>query len=406
VKSKLLSLFLLMITAGCGNLQPTPILINGATLTPTPIPLAESVEVITHDNVNRVETLGNLAGVEPVSTVFSYDISPDGTRLAGLNNTQLLSWDLVTGTLVFSTDRLGATRVYYSPDKTELYTVDEVGNVNVTNDRGIFQTNFQGHTAYNPPVLTYYREDGWLAIGGTDGTAKVWDTAGRISLATLEGHTAHVNALAFSFDGTLLATGGDEGIVKIWEWETRTLVQEINIGTIPTRLAFSPDATQIAIATVMDIRLHNVSDGAETALLATGERGSSEVMLYSPNGNFLVNGGGIPDMQVWDPRGGALIALIPDFGNQRLSADFSPDSSMLLTSRTSMSEVGETALWDMTGITNDTINRATLPVEVTTILAVDWTDDSRLMVFIDAMGPIYVWGISPRGATPTQTPIP
>jgi WD40 repeat protein len=407
VKSKILFLLILVFTAtACGPFQPTPVLVNGATITPTPIPLSQSVEPITHDNVNRIEALGQLASVDPISTVFAYDLSPDGTRLAGLNNNLLVSWDLVSGTLVFSTARQNATRVYYSPDKTEIYTVDETGIVNVINDRGIFQTQFQGHPLYNTPVLTFYRDDGWLALGGTDGTVKVWDTATRTSLATLEGHTARVNAVVFSSDGTLLATGGDEGVIKIWDWETRTIAQEINAGTIPTRLAFSPDATQIAVGTVEDIRLYNVSDGIETAILATGERGSSEVMLYSPNGEFLVNGGGIPDMQVWNPHGGALVALIPGFGNQRLSADFSPDSSMLLTSRTSMMESGETALWDMTQITNETINQATLPLNVTTILSVSWTDDSRLMVFLDAMGPIYVWGISPRSAMPTQTPVP
>jgi WD40 repeat protein len=135
-------------------------------------------------------------------------------------------------------------------------------------------------------------------------------------------------------------------------------------------------------------------------VLFTGERGSSEVMMYAPNGDFLVNGGGIPNMQVWNPRTGELVALIPDFGNSRLSVDFSPDSTMLLTSMNN----GETALWDMTQITDETINRGTLSVGVTTILFAEWTDDSRLMVFVDALGPIYVWGISPRGATPTQTP--
>jgi WD40 repeat protein len=376
--------------------------VGGATITPTPILLSESVEPISRENIARAESLGELVRVDPLTTVFAYDISPDGTRLAGLNNELLLSWDLVNGTLVFSTARLNATRVFYSPDKIEIYTVADDGTVNVTNDRGAFQTSFMGNVAYNFNVLAYYKDDGWLAIGGKDGTVKVWDTAGRVSMATIQAQTLYVNSVAFSPDGTLLATGGDEGTVGIWEWETRTLVHRIDVGTQPTRLAFSPDGTQLAIATLNDIRLHNVGDAAQTAVLFTGERGSSEVMMYAPNSEFLVNGGGIPNMQVWNPRTGELIALIPDFGNSRLSADFSPDSTMLLTSMNN----GETALWDMTQITDETINRGTLSVGVTTILFAEWTDDSRLMVFVDALGPIYVWGISPRGATPTQTPIP
>jgi WD40 repeat protein len=402
VKSKFLLLILLTMSA-CGSVfQPTPVLVGGATITPTPIPLDDSAEPITRDNINRVESLGQLVNVDPLTTVFSYDISPDGTRLAGLNNTLLLSWDLVSGALVFSTDRLGATRVFYSPDKTEIYSVDESGRVNITNDRGVFQTSFQGHTAYNQQILAYYRDDGWLAVGGTDGTVKVWDTATRTSLVTIEAQTLRVSALAFSEDSTMLATGGDEGTVNIWDWETRTLLQTISVETQPQRLAFSPDGTQIAISTQDDIRLHNVSDAERTATLITGSRGSGEVMLYSPDGAFLVNGGGIPNMQVWDPRTGLMVGLIPDFGNQRLSADFSPDGSMLLTSMYN----GGVALWDMTQITDETINRADLPIGVTSVLALSWTDDSRLMVFVDALGPIYIWGISPSSAPATATPAP
>jgi WD40 repeat protein len=399
---KLLALILLTIfLAACDpNAQSNAVLVGGATITPTPILLSESVEPITRENIARAESLGELVRVDPLTTVFAYDVSPDGTRLAGLNNELLLSWDLVNGTLVFSTARLNATRVFYSPDKIEIYTVADDGTVNVTNDRGAFQTSFMGNAAYNFNALAYYKDEGWLAVGGRDGTVKVWDTAGRVSMATIQAQTLSVNSVAFSPDGTLLASGGDEGTVGIWEWETRTLVHRIEVGTPPSRLAFSPDGTQLAVATLNDIRLYNVGDAAQTAVLFTGERGSSEVMMYAPNGDFLVNGGGIPNMQVWNPRTGELVALIPDFGNSRLSVDFSPDSTMLLTSMNN----GETALWDMTQITDETINRGTLSVGVTTILFAEWTDDSRLMVFVDALGPIYVWGISPRGATPTQTP--
>ncbi|MFN8372340.1 MAG: hypothetical protein U0694_05625 [Anaerolineae bacterium] len=399
---KYLILILTVLTlAACGfESVPTVAVVGGATVTPTPVPLAESIEAISHDNINRIEPLGQLVGVDTPTTVFAYDISIDGARLAGLNNTQLLSWDLVTGALVFTTDRLEATRVFYSPDKTEIYTITETGLVNVTNDRGVFQTSFQGHNLFNASVLAYYRDDGWLALGGTDGTVKVWDTAERTSLATIEAHPFHVNTLAFSNDGTLLATGGDEGVVKIWDWETRTQVTEFSINTVPLRLMFSPDDTQLAISTLDNILLYSVADATQSITLATGERGSGEVMLYSPDGRFLVNGGGIPNMQVWDPHSGTMVALIPGFGNQRLSADFSPDSTMLLTSMYN----GGVALWDMTQITGETINRAELPLGVNTILNLAWTDDSRLMLFLDALGTIYVWGISPQNASPTETP--
>ncbi|NWF67611.1 MAG: hypothetical protein HXY40_00855 [Chloroflexi bacterium] len=404
MKSKLLlTLVCLMgIVSGCLGSAPTPALVGGATVTPTPIPLRESVEPISSANIAHIENLGQLQNPDPITTVFAYALSPDSTRLAGLNNTLLLGWDLVTGQLLYTTDRAGATRVFYSPEKTELYTTDEVALVNVYSENGLFQNSFVGHNAYNPNIVAYQPEDGWLAFGGTDGTVKVWDTAARQSLVTIAAHEFYVNSLAFSPAGTLLASGGDERVVNVWDWQTRTRLLQITLDAIPTRLLFSPDGAQLAVGTQNDIRLYNTADGTLQHTLATGNRGVTEVMLYDPNGRYLVNGGGIANMQIWDPATGMLVGQIPGFGNARLSADFSPDGSTMITSMVG----GGVALWDLTQITDETVRRADLPVGVTTTLMVDWTDDGRLMVMLDAVGTISVWGISPRGAVPTETPAP
>jgi hypothetical protein len=102
------------------------------------------------DNVENIEYLGRLDATGAPSTVFAYSVSPDSTRLAGLNNEQLLAWDLVSGALMFSTARGDAVQIFYAPDKTEIYTVDTEGMVSVYDaERGIFQNSFSGQTNYN-----------------------------------------------------------------------------------------------------------------------------------------------------------------------------------------------------------------------------------------------------------------
>ena len=48
----------------------------------------------------------------------------------------------------------------------------------------------------------------WLATGGWDGTARIWDAASGRQRATLKGHTGRVEAVAVAPDGSWLATGG------------------------------------------------------------------------------------------------------------------------------------------------------------------------------------------------------
>ncbi len=355
----------------------------------------ESVDTISLDNVQTIEYLGRLDTAGTPSTVFAYAFSPDSTRLAGLNNEQLLAWDLVTGSLLFATSRGEAVQLFYSPDKTELYTLDLAGTVSVFDaETGTFQNSFAGQENYNG--IAAFHEDGWLALGSLSGQVKVWDTFERQSLATFRAQELQVTALAFSPDGSQLASGGDDSMVSVWNWRERLSIGAYdNEDVSPRRMMFSPDGTQLAVGTDARIRLWSVADGVLLQTRESGQGGVSEVMMYSPDGEYIVNGGAIPHLTIWDPQTGELITRLPDVGGDRTSASFSPDGTMLVTSVLG----GPVTLWDMTQITASSLNRADLDVRSSQILYVHWTADSRLLVIFDALGPIYVWGIGPAETT-------
>ena len=381
----------LLLLAACGpdgTAAPT----NDPHNPPTTEPPAyvEAAAPVTLDNIAQARYLGRLDQPGSASTLLDHAISPDSTQLAALSNELLLAWNLLTGEMIFSTSRQGGTYVSYSSDKTELYSVAVDGTVRVYDTtQGEHLAQFRGHQRFNDAVA-FDPEGGLLALGGDGGTVKVWDTFERLSLVTFSAHPIAVEAVTFSPDGTLLATAADDGTVRVWDWEAGEQVAEFDHeGAAITQVVFSPDGTQLATGTPGYIALWSVEAGELSYALPSEEGGANEALRYSPDGRYLVSGGQPDNMIIWDPVAAEMAAVLPGFGGDRLSAAFSPDGSLLLTSLL----FGQTAVWDMTAITEETIRRAPLEVPAESILRVDWTSDGFLLLLFDAAGPVYVWGV-------------
>jgi WD40 repeat protein len=364
---------------------------DSAAATQPPPPYTEPVQALTLENIAGASLLGRLDQPGAPTTIFTYYFSPDSTRLAGLSNDLLIVWDLLTGEIVATTSRGGANEVFFSPDKTELYTLNVSGSVNAYDaETARSQNRFDAHSAYNN-TKAYYPLDGWLALGGLNGEVKVWDLLERRSLVTIEAHELQISTLDFSPDGSLLATGGDEGSVRVWDWRERESLLEFSIepdGLKPVRVAFSPSGDQIAVGTQTDVQLVTFPGGEIQHTLDIIDGGVSALMVYSPDGRYIVTGTQNREMTIWNAQTGELIAQLPGTTGSRVAAAFSPDSTMLLTAALD----GAVNLWDLTRIADASTSRADLNIGSDQILIADWSDDSRIMAFFDASGAIYIWG--------------
>lgn len=387
----LLALLLLALAACTPANNDTPLVntVRGAPTQPPPAWLDSAAE-ITLETVPQIRLLGRLDSPTVPSTIFDHALSPDGTRLAGLDNEQLVVWDLISGETVFSTGRREATRVFFAADKTEVYTVELSGLVTTHDaDSGQNQNTFTAIEDFEG-TLALYPEDGWLAFGNREGQVKVWDPRERRSLVTFDAHERAVKAMAFTADGTWLATADNSGSVKVWDWQTRSLIVEIENERPALKLGFAPDKALLATGTGENIRLWSLPDGGFLRLLDTGP-GSARVMAFSPDGLHLVNGGDTAQMMVWNPQTGNLVAQLPDVGEERLSLAFSPDGDLLLTAVLG----GPVTLWNMTTITDSTVNRADLDIQGKFAFSADWTSDGRLLTLFGMTGSVYIWGIPP-----------
>lgn len=355
---------------------------------PTFVPAASPIAAA---NVASMSYLGRLDPPEPTSTVFAYDFSPDGARLVALNNDLVLAWNLLSGELLFQTARNDLIGVYTSPDKTEIYGWRNDGEVVVLGGtRGELLTTFTG-TPNFASVTAYDPVNGWLALGATDGSFKVWDAAARESRATIEAHTGQIDALAFSSDGTRIASAGAEGVVRVWDWSTREMVAEYKLDDPELRitaLAFPPDDDTLAIGTTRDTRLWSLTDTTQVSSLDSGAV-TKGLLKFSPDGRYLLAGNANTGLSLWDINAAQLAARLDEARGTALSAAFSASGDLLLTSTFD----GETALWNLSGLTGDTINKAVLDVGTDQITDIAWSADGVTLLLFDAVGAVYVWGV-------------
>jgi WD40 repeat protein/serine/threonine protein kinase len=176
-----------------------------------------------------------------------------------------------------------------------------------------------------------------------------------LDLQTLRGHSASVNAVAFSPDGTRMVSGGgrpyqypvaqDRAELILWDVATgRELVRFPALQGSVHAVAFSPDGTRIASAsgsygqpseaegrvTLWDAR-------AATVLAEKTERLLNPLSVaFSPDGRLLAAGFGIWEgehqpgrLRVWDATSGneVLAATVPPGGVNAVA--FSPDGKTI-----------------------------------------------------------------------------
>lgn len=110
-------------------------------------------------------------------------------------------------------------------------------------------------------------------------------------IGTLAGHSATIPKLAFSPDGELLASiedGADTNYIFIWDISTQEKIASLEVTAAPSHLSFSPDGKFLTVAST----------------------------------------GFIEEVSLWNMED---FSLVNTFDGVRLTASFSPDSSLLLT---------------------------------------------------------------------------
>ena len=358
--------------------------------------------------------------VEAAEMIFSYSyhedtvsgiaFNPDGSRLAITSEDgQITILDFAAslaageGQPVATFETANETQLVnarFSNDSTRLVLGFTDNDLELWNLDDTSQPLFilKGHTEWTTD-FAFHPDDTYLATGGGDSTAKVWDLKTGEELFTLPGHKGFIQSLNYSPDGSRLVTAGNDGTSRIWNvmpqaggelstfgltppagdmdlelspnegnfalgnsagpatvWDAATGKQLLSLQGEPDtgvyRVAFSPDGSRIATVGEDGIVRIWDSETGDLMLAFTGHTGGNSGgfftgaldVSYSPDGSRLATAGADGLAKVWDSDTGEELLVLAGHTAGLHSLAYSPDGRYIATS----SDSPDTAVkvWD------------------------------------------------------------
>ncbi len=218
-------------------------------------------------------------------------LSPDGTKVASLNDNKAVIWDLKKKKVILTLKHDGYVEcATFSPDGQTLVVCLRNGTVHVWDIiSGIEKASVRGHTGWILSVAISPNGKVFLT-GGEDSIVKGWDTQSGRELFTISGNTGGIQGLAFSPDGNNIYffQAANRGKPNIRALDYKSKLEEFNrpLGEGCNIFRLFPDGKQFAIGfndgriEVMDITtgklmfvLHGHSQQVNALdIFANGER--------------------------------------------------------------------------------------------------------------------------------------
>ena len=250
--------------------------------------------------------------------VKSLAFSPDGSWVAaGKPDRALRLFDVVKNGQLTALDKLdiiGPIEVCgFTPSGSQLIAAGGAGLVQVYSVSREGQLKPAGQFAGHSQAVTCLSisADGKLALsGGAEKKVRLWDVSSGQEAGVFPGFAGKIKACYLARNGkTALATDGATLLTIDCSRRAVTNTRQLNRSwSSGHAAAFSPDGTLLAVGDSYDIRLWNLTTGAELTRLPEKEIQWS--MAFTPDNSRLVSGGS-GKINVWDVRKQRRIFALP-----------------------------------------------------------------------------------------------
>ena len=181
------------------------------------------------------------------------------------------------------------------------------------------------------------------ALGGSDNTVKLWSFDVEVCCRVLT-HNEDVRTVAYSPQGDTIAIGCSDGTVRLWDTATGDC-RYIFIGDISYIycVAYSPNGHQVASGDLnKNIRLWSTESG-ECLRTLSGHFESVSILSYSLRGDLLASASFDKSVRVWDTATGVCRQTLTGHSLLVTNVVFSPKDGQIASS----SYDGTVRLWDV-----------------------------------------------------------
>jgi hypothetical protein len=180
-----------------------------------------------------------------------------------------------------------------------------------------------------------------LAVGCTDNTVRIVDTATGKELNKMGAHENWVLGTVFGVDGKRVVSVGRDGAAKLTDAASGGFQENVNllrgqlaaVARHPARdIVVIGGEDRVAYVYMMD-RPKNMKIADDTTLIRKVDRqnGMIAALAWSPDGNRIAVAGAAPEVNVYNADTGARVAACTGHSAGIYSVAFSPDGATLAT---------------------------------------------------------------------------